>query len=345
MPMTEDDLRTALRAIPSDLPAAPDRMRGIEIRVRRHRRRVVVSVAAAVAVVLLAAPVVRLVSERSQRDARPVGTSEQQVRDAMMQYAAFAAYWQGQAFGGAPHGIDPGVKGVVVTASVPPAACTIATMAPGEPGGTQSAWVLGTGSVIARDGLVRQGTGISTIRFLWPVGVTTCDPRPAGGEALAAVPAAGSVEVASDVVGAQTFADPTAPALDVESVYWSIPVDRLTQVGIDVFASYRTWRSTFGFGTPTEQNQRVLQGLYDWLAVATTYGEPAAKALPGGAVQLESTSYVGTATVPAGYHAGWSSDGKVCVDGSVDGSPVQHANEGSYTDSGSPFTALDGPCP
>lgn len=346
MPMTEDDLRTALRAIPSDLPATPDRMGGIEHRVRRHRRRVVASVAAGVAVVLLAVPVALLVSQRSQRDALPVGTSERQVRDAMMQYAAFSAYWQGRAFGGAAYGRDPGVTGVVVTASPPPTACTIASMAPGEPGGTQSAWVLGTGSVIAKDGQVVAGNGLTVTRFLWPVGVTSCDPRPSSGQAMAAVPAADAGPVASDVAGAQTFADPSRPALDVEAVYRRIPDDRLTQIGRDVFASYEKWRAGIDFGTPAEQNQRVLQGLYDWLTAATTYGEPSATGLPGGQVLLTSTEWAGTAVVPDGYHVQHRSDpAKVCVDGSVDGSPVQHASSASYSDSGSAFTALDGPCP
>jgi hypothetical protein len=340
MPMTEDDLRTALRGIPTDLPTAPDRLRGVEARVRRHRRRVVATVAGAVVVVLLAVPLVRLVSEDRQRDALPVGTSEQQVRDAMMQYAAFVTYWDGQAYNG-KLGTDPGVEGVVVTTSLPPTSCTIASSAPGEPGGTQAAWALGSGSVIPTGGEALPTPDVALVVLLWQPGVTACDPRPGSAQLMAAPPAAGAGRIASDVVGAQRLDDPSRPALDVAAVYHRIPDDRLTQHGRDVFAAYQTWRDGLDLGSATEQNVRVLIALTTWAQAAI---DPATPVTATGPTVLHPSDYAGEAAVPAGYSV--HRDGAaVCVDGRIFGSPLQHLDRSSFTDPNVAPTVYDGPCP
>ncbi len=340
MPMTEDDLRTALRGIPADLPTAPDRLRGVETRVRRHRRRVVASVAAGVALVLLAVPVVRLVAQDQQRDARPVGTSEQQVRDAMMQYAAFVSYWDGKPYN-AKLGSDPGVEGVVVTTSLPPTSCTIASPAPGEPAGTQPAWALGSGSVIPTGGEALPTPNVALVLLLWQPGVTACDPRPGSAQLMAAPPAAGAGPVAADVAGSQRLDDPSRPALDVAAVYHRIPDERLTQHGRDVFAAYEKWRDGLAFGTEAEQNVRVLTALATWVQAAT---DPATPLTATGPTVLRPSDYAGQAAVPAGYSV--RRDGEAfCVDGHAFGSPQQHMDRSSFTDPNVAPTVYDGPCP
>ncbi|MFN8157280.1 MAG: hypothetical protein U0R68_07675 [Candidatus Nanopelagicales bacterium] len=342
MPMTEDDLRTALRSIPASLPPAPDRLGGIEHRVRRHRRRVVASVAAGVAAVLLAVPVVRLVSDSRQRDALPVGTTEQQVRDAEMKYATFVAFWDGMAFT-RKLGTDAGVEGVEVTSTLPPYYCTIARPATGEPGGTQAAWVLGAGSVIPQPGENSVLGSVGMTQALWTPGATTCDPRPADAQLYAAAPDSAGNPLGAEVTLVQSLADPSKPALDVAAVYRRIPADRVTDHGREVFADYQKWLAGIDFGTPEEQNKRALHALLDWLSIAMVSTTLTPSSPVEGPELLRSTDYVGTAQLPEGFTARW--DGKtLCVDGSVNGSPVQHATNGSYDEPGGIFSLYDGPC-
>jgi hypothetical protein len=106
---------------------------------------------------------------------------------------------------------------------------------------------------------------------------------------------------------------------------------------------YASWRDALDFGTPTEQNERVLSALLDWIAVAmvSTSLTPSPATGP---VLLRSTDYVGTAQLPAGYSARW--DGaKLCIQGSVGGSPVQHVSEASHPEPGGATEYFDGPCP
>ena len=98
------------------------------------------------------------------------------------------------------------------------------------------------------------------------------------------------------------------------------------------------------FGTPEQQNKRALHALLDWLSIAMVSTTLTPSSPVEGPELLRSTDYVGTAQLPEGFTARW--DGKtLCVDGSVNGSPVQHATNGSYDEPGGIFSLYDGPCP
>lgn len=343
MPMTEDELRTALHRIPATLPPAPDRLGGIEKRVRRHRRRVAATAAASVAVVLLAVPVVRLVSERNSRDALPVTPTIQQRSDAMMKFATFVEWWDGAAFNGQLV-VDPGVEGVEVTTSLPPFSCTLARMSSGEPPGTQSVWVLGDGSVLTNENPGMAGGVVAVTAAFWPEEETACDPRPRSATAFAGPPSGVTVGGSAELLFAQRLDDPSRAALDIPAVYAQIPQDRVTDHGREVYAAYTALAASLDYGTPDEQNDRVLLALGDWLSVAARSTSLSQASPQDGPVLLRASDYVGTALLPEGYSARWTTT-SFCVDGSRAGSAAKHVSDTSYGEPGTPATLLDGPCP
>ena len=94
-------------------------------------------------------PVTRAVVDRQARIEIATPDTEAEQMDATMKYAAFVAWWSGVTLGmKQPPGWDAGVTGVTVSATLPPTKCAVVAPAPGEPAGTQAAWVFGDGSVL-----------------------------------------------------------------------------------------------------------------------------------------------------------------------------------------------------
>jgi hypothetical protein len=353
MPHTEDDLRAALRVATTDTPQVPDRVAQVQRRVRRDRRRRVVGVAGALAVVLLAMPLARTLPSRLGHSDQPVGPGAAAQMDAMMKVAAFVAWWDGSTFGGNLATQGPGVVGVTVTRTLPPFTCAVVTPAEGWPSGTQSAGVLGQGSVVPQDG---QGATTSTTTVPWTPGITSCDPRPSA-TLLVDLPA---TEQASAFLGApvalgQRLDDPSRPAIDVAAVYAQIPPSLVTDHGREVYQGYERELATVDFGTPREQTDRVLWALAMWVATARTYGlSPDASTGLRGPIDLYGGAYAGTASVPAGFSV--RASGLVlisgvkppapyfCVDGSIGGAAVRHVASTDLGEPGTPVVPLDGPC-
>jgi hypothetical protein len=322
MTFTEQQLRESLRRATTDVPVAGDRVAQVQRRVRRRRQRTMATVAAVAAAVVLAVPVARALAERQ---AQPATDSGAAAMDATMKYAAFVAWWDGVALGVTqPPGWDPGVTGVTVTATLPPTKCTVVAPAPGEPSGTQAAWVFGDGTVLTTSS---GQFGMVMTYLLWPVGTTGCDPRPSG-VLLADPPLTATSALAA---GNEAFAsapdDPSRPALDLESVYRAVPPERVTQHGRDVFAAYQAALPK-DYGTDEEKVDRVLAVLASWIGNVMTGELPAQRSPQTGPVLLTGDSYSGTAQLPAGYSARWDAAAStVCVEGSIGGSGVRHVSE------------------
>jgi hypothetical protein len=263
--------------------------------------------------------------------------------DATMKYAAFVAWWDGVVFGAKqPAGWDAGVEGVKVTTTLPPTTCAVVSMASGEPAGTQSAWVLGQGSVIAGN------FGVTSTYLPWPTGVTGCDPRPSG-MVLADAPASvTSARLAGQVAFGSFPEDPSRPALDVASVYRAVPPDRLTQHGREVYASYQAAIPT-DYGSAAWQVDRVLAAIGAWIGIVMTDKVPAQASPQTGPVLLTGDSYAGTAQLPAGYSARWDPAAQtLCVEGSIGDSGVRRITEAEFAtarESGSTAIAVAGACP
>jgi hypothetical protein len=345
MTFTEQQLRESLRRTTTDLPDAGDRVAQVQHRVRRRRRRTMATVAAVAALAVLAVPVTRVVLDRQARvDVATPGTVAEQM-DATMKYAAFVAWWGGQVAGvKPPAGWDAGVTGVTVTTTLPPTMCSVVSMAAGEPAGTQSAWVLGQGSVLSSGS---GGFGVISTYLPWPAGVTSCDPRPSGTLWVDAPASRASSMVAGQVAFASTPDDPSRPALDVAAVYRAVPADRLTQHGRDVFAAYQAAIPT-EYGSAGAQLDRVLAALGSWIGIAMSNQVLAQASPQTGPVVLGGGAYVGTAALPAGYSARWdAAAGTLCVQGSVGDSGVRHVSEAEFAasmETGSTAVPVAGPC-
>jgi hypothetical protein len=346
MTFTEQQLRESLRRTTTDVPDAGDRVAQVQRRLRRHRQRAVATVAAVAAVAVLAVPATRaLVDRQSRVDVVGSGTVAEQM-DATMKYAGFVAWWDGIVFGVKPaSGRDQGVEGVSVTTTLPPTSCAVVSMAAGEPAGTQSAWVLGQGSVLTTGS---GGFGVTSTYLQWPAGITSCDPRPSGTLLVDAPASVASSMFAGQVAFASRPDDPSRPALDVASVYRAVPPDRLTQHGRDVFSAYQAAVPT-DYGTAGDQVDRVLAALGAWIGIAMRDQVPVQSSPQTGPVLLTGDSYVGTAQLPAGYSARWDAAATtVCVEGSIGDSGVRHVTEVEFAaarESGSTAIAVAGACP
>jgi hypothetical protein len=345
MTFTEQQLRESLRRTTTEVPDAGDRVAQVQQRVRRRRQRTVAAVAGAAALVVLAVPVARALADRQARvDASSPGVAQEM--DASMKYAAFVAWWDGLTVGlTRPVGWDAGVDGVSVSTTRPPTSCAVVTPAPGEPAGTQPAWVFGEGSVLSAAG---GSFGIITSYQLWPTGVTSCDPRPSGA-ALADPPATPTtMRAAGHAAFASLLDDPSRPALDVESVYRAVPPERLTQHGRDVFDAYQAAVPT-DYGTSRAQLDRVLAVLGSWIGIAMTNQVLAQQSPQTGPAMLTGDSYVGTAQLPSGYSARWdAAAGTVCVEGRLGDSGPRHVSNANFwaaVELGTTATADDGACP
>ena len=291
-----------------------------------------------VVLVLVVVPLLRWLPERLDQDAVIPSDSVSQLMDAKMKYATFVAWWDGQAFGAQFSGMDFGVEGVEVSTTYPPFTCAVAAPASGQPTGTQAAWVLGMRSLFG-DASSAEVPSVTSVLALWTSGRTNCD-EPVGGEKF--VDAAGSSLTGAPVAFAQSFSDPSLPALDVEGVYQSIPQDEITKHGREVFSSYEEKLAAVNFGTTDAQTDRALTALAEWVSV----GVPRYGINPGspqvGPVVLDLGTDGSTLQLPEGFSARWSGT-TFCVDGSVAGAPVQHVDNTTY-EASTPQVA-DGPCP
>jgi hypothetical protein len=222
----------------------------------------------------------------------------------------------------------------------------VVSPAPGEPAGTQAAWVFGDGTILTTSS---GQFGMVSTYLLWPVGVAGCDPRPSG-VLLADPPLTPTTSLAAgNAAFATALDDPSRPALDLESVYRAVPPERLTQHGRDVFAAYQAALPK-DYGTDAEKVDRVLAVLASWIGNVMSGDLPAQRSPQTGPVLLTGDSNSGTAQLPAGYSARWDAGAStVCVEGSVGASGVRHVSElefASLRETGAErASSQPGPCP
>jgi hypothetical protein len=351
MAQTEQDLRDALRGLSADPPEVTNLVGRVERGLRRRRIQEVA--VALVLVVLIALPLLRLLPDRVNGDPVLPADPGQEQMDARMQYAAFVAWWDGHVVGGET-GSDLGVKGVVVTTTLPPFACAVASMAPGQPPGSQAAWVLGSGAVLGHESPWPGTPQVTTAVVLWDKGLTSCAGAPEG-ETVVSSPVRSLVT--GDVAFSQEFSDTTRPALDVAGVYRSITPDQVTAHGREVFAAYEAKRASLDFGTPVEQTDRALASLAEWVSVGVSTESILQSPPQAGPVVLDMGIDRSTLNLPAGFSVRWIAafsdenlpagdpdNGRFCVDGGVAGSPVRHVDTDSYQGDTLPVVG-DGACP
>ena len=359
MSLTEQELRDSLRRATEAPPHVTDRVGAVERRVRRRRTRIVVGTAIAVVVALAAVPVARWLPDRLSRNDIASSDITPQQMDAMMKYASFVAYWSGTAYG--LKRPDTGVVGVTVTTSLPPFNCALAVPEEGQPQGTQKAWLVAAPSVVQGTRTPGPTAGVITSYLLWPVGATNCESG-APGTVLAEGPDSAAHDLLSWTMAyGQLPDDPSRPALDVAGVFHEIPADRVTDFGRGVFESYESSMPK-EFGPAVAQLDRVLVAVGGWLSVALSYDTLNQTSPVDGPTTLTAdiekggdvtgagpdNRYIGTAQLPAGYHATWErGTGKFCVEGSVGDSGVRHVSQDAFADPGSEplVTVVDGPCP
>ena len=345
MSISPDDLRVALRRISGSPPAGSDPVAGVERRIRRNRRRRRAAVGGCLVVLVVAGALLQSSVLHLGQSAVPASPEQQQRdADAALKYATFVAWWDGSVVGAHPQAPDIGVTGVEVATTAPPFTCAAARPSAAAPAGTQAAWVLGEGSASSTGSLSTGVVATTTTYVIWPTGVTSCEPRPPAVALAAPPPSVTKARVASGLVYGQRLGSPGSPALDVEALYRSVPPDRLTQYGRDVFAAYES--ATVDYGTAAEQTDRVLVALGSWLPVALATATAAPTLRQSGPATLQGGGRVGSAELPAGYTARWDkARGTFCVDGSTGGSAVRHVSDANFDQPGAPPTPDDGLCP
>lgn len=236
------------------------------------------------------------------------------------------------------------MEGVEVTTSLPPFSCTLARMSSGEPPGTQSVWVLGDGSVLTNENPGMAGGVVAVTAAFWPEEETACDPRPRSATAFAGPPSGVTVGGSAELLFAQRLDDPSRAALDIPAVYAQIPQDRVTDHGREVYAAYTALAASLDYGTPDEQNDRVLLALGDWLSVAAR-STSLSQAAPRTARCCCARRTTWAPPCSRGVLRAVDHDLVLRGQGSRAGSAAKHVSDTSYGEPGTPATLLDGPCP
>jgi hypothetical protein len=224
--------------------------------------------------------------------------------------------------------------------------CAIASPAAGAPAGTQASWVLGQGSVLGQGGQQdQQGPLLTVVTALWPVGLTSCDVRASGQSLVDAPSSQFSASFAAPVIYTQTYADPSQPALDIESVYAAVPQELVTDLGRQVMSDYRSQRAKIDFGTPAAQTDRALTALAAWVSVGVSNQSIHQPPPQTGPAALDSGVPAVTLDLPRGFSAHWTDRGKFCVDGAAAGSTARRIQSEYYGDPNNPPQIEDGRCP